>query len=132
MNQHPTQAILDAYESNLLRGADTLLVIFLYNSSEEMRLFRMHPEMLQADTTHGTNKEKKELFTLASLDGNNKAFNAGRAYIPNAQRWVFTVIFKECLPYFFGPIIIQRNRLMLTDGCSSEYLSFLANSGKIM
>ena len=81
MNQHPTQAILDAYESNLLRGADKLLVIFLYNSFEEMRLFRMHPEMLQADTTHGTNKEKKELFTLASLDGNNKVFNAGRSYL---------------------------------------------------
>ena len=26
-----------------------------------MRLIKMHPEMIQADTTHGTNKEKKEL-----------------------------------------------------------------------
>ena len=50
---------------NGLSGSQKLLVLFLYNSSEEMRLVRMHPEMLQADTTHGTNKEKKELFTLA-------------------------------------------------------------------
>ena len=89
----------------------------------------MHPEILQANTTHGTNKENKELFTLVSFDGNNYAFNAGRAYIPNAQRWVFTVLFKECLPKQFGPIITQRNRLRLTDGCSNEYLSFIVNSG---
>ena len=54
----------------------------------------MHPEMLQADTTHGTNKEKKELFTIAGKDGNNKAFNAARAYIPNAQMWLFSTLFK--------------------------------------
>ena len=113
-------------------GGNKLLVLFLYNTSEEMRLFRMHPEMLQANTTHGTNKEKKELFTLASCDGNNTSFNAGRAYVPNAQRWVFTIIFKECLPHFFGPVIMERNNLMLTDGCSSEYLSFLENSGEFV
>ena len=58
-NQSPTQAIIHAYESNLLLGAETLLVLFVCNSSQEMRLFRMYPEILQADTTHGTNKEKK-------------------------------------------------------------------------
>ena len=77
-------------------GVEKLLIIFLYNSSEEMCFIRIHPEMTQADTTHGTNKEKKELFTLVSLDGNNKAFNT----VPNAQRWVFTVLFKEGLHHF--------------------------------
>ena len=48
---------------------------------------------LKADTTHGTNNEKKELFTIASLDGNQKAFNVCRAYIPNAKSWVFTLMF---------------------------------------
>ena len=51
----PTQAIIDVYESNLLQDSENLLLLFLYNSSEEMNLFRMHPEMPQADTTHGTN-----------------------------------------------------------------------------
>ena len=32
---------------------------------------------------------------------------------------------------FFGPIIVERNRLILTDGYSSEYLFFLANSGNV-
>ena len=85
MSEPPTQAIIDSYELNLLFGSENLLDLFLFNSSEDICLFRMHPEMLQVDTAHGTNKEKKELFTLASSDGNNKAFNATKAYILNAQ-----------------------------------------------
>ena len=56
--------------SNLTDGGK-LLVLFLYNSYDEMRLTRMHPESLMIDTTHGTNKERKELFTVATKDGNN-------------------------------------------------------------
>ena len=52
-------AIADAYESNLILSCEELLVVSLYNSSEEMRLFRIHTEMIQADTIHGTNKEKR-------------------------------------------------------------------------
>ena len=62
----------------------------------------MHPEMLQADTTHGTNNENKELFTIASKDGNNKAFNACHAYIPNAQKWVFNTYLVHVYPSFSG------------------------------
>ena len=43
----------------------------------------MHLEMIQVDTTNGTNNSKEELFTLAVLDGNNNVFNGGRVFIPN-------------------------------------------------
>ena len=89
----------------------------------------MHPEFCAADTTFGTNNEKKELFTLAFLDGNKKAFNGGRAYLPNAQRWVFSMIFRDCLPHFWGKTICNNLRLLLTDGCSNEYLPFIKNCG---
>ena len=81
------------------------------------------------NNTHGINKDKKELFTITLVNGNNIGFNAARAYIPNAQRWVLITIFKEYLP-LFGPIITQQNRLKLTDGCSRKYLSFISNSGR--
>ena len=87
-------------------------------------------EEIQADTTHGTNNTKKERFILALLDGNNKAFNCGRVYIPNAQKWVFSTIFKTILPAFFGDAVLKRNRLMMTDGCASKYMSFIAQSGE--
>ena len=86
------------YDANNLQGSQRLLLFFLYASDEEMQLLRMHPEFCSCDTTFGTNNEKKELFTIAN--GNNNAFNSGRAYIPNAQTWVFNTIFKHCLPIF--------------------------------
>ena len=95
-----------------------------------MRLARMHPESWQADTTHGTNNEKKELFTIASLDGNNKAFNVCRAYIPNAQTWIFSLLFNECLPILLGRTIMARNRLVLTDGATNEYVPLILATGK--
>ena len=95
-----------------------------------MRLTRIHPESWQADTTHGTNNEKKELFTVPSLDGNNKGFNVCRAYIPNAQTWVFSLLFNECLSVFLGPTIMSRNRLVLTDGATNEYLPLILATGK--
>jgi len=42
----------------------------------------------------GTNNLKKELLTLAFLDSNNRAFNGGRAFIPNGQQWVYHLIFR--------------------------------------
>ena len=43
-----------------------------------MRLFRMYPEVFQADSTHGTNREMEEPFDLASVGDNNIDFNAAR------------------------------------------------------
>lgn len=89
----------------------------------------MHPELCVADTTFGTNNKKKELFTLAFKDGNNNVFNGARAYIPNAQKWVFSMMFKECLPNFWGSTISDRISLVMTDGCQEEYISFIQNVG---
>ena len=91
---------MEHYIASNLSNGGKLLVLFLYNNYDEMRLTRMHPESLMVDTTHGTNKERKELFTIASKDGNNRAFNACRAFIPNQQQWVFHLLFSECIPLF--------------------------------
>ena len=129
LSKEESKKLLSEYTNNSLTGDGKLLVLFLFNNSREMRLARMHPESWQADTTHGTNSEKKELFTIASLDGNKKAFNVCRAYIPNAQTWVFSLLFNECLPVFFGKMIISRNRLIITDGATNEYVPLILATG---
>ena len=48
------------FSTNNIEKNGKLLVLFLFNTSDEMRLLRMHPEVLIADTTHGTNREKKD------------------------------------------------------------------------
>ena len=95
-----------------------------------MRLTRMHPECFMVDTTHGTNNERKELFTVAGKDGNNFAFNACRCFIPNQQQWVFNLLFSQCLPIFFGKTITSRINLLVTDGATTEYIPILKIIGK--
>jgi hypothetical protein len=115
----------ELYRSNLLKGEQKLLLIFLFASDEELRLVMMHPEFFAFDTTFQTNKQKKELFTIAGLDGNNRGFNGGRAFIPSSKQWVFLYLFRYCLPIFWGKDVIERLRLALTDGDPHEYSQFI-------
>ena len=77
------------YTFNNIEENGRLLVHFLYNTSDEMRLLRMYPEVLVTNTMHEINREETELFTIASKDDTNSAFNAYRAFILNSQQWVF-------------------------------------------
>ena len=125
-----TQNLLKAYEDNGMTNEGKMLVLFLFNNAQEMRLLRMHPDVWQMDTTHGTNSEKKELFTIAATDGNKKAFTVCRAYIPNAQAWVFATLFNDCLPIFLGNQILSRNKLIMTDGATNEYVPLILSTGE--
>ena len=115
--------------SNVIGNDGKLLVLFVYNTADEMYLLQMYPEVIFTDTTHGTNKEKKEICTIAAKGGTNTVFNACRAFIPNSQQWVFQLLFQQCLPYFFGNTILNRVRLLITDGAVTEYVPFIMNTG---
>jgi len=113
------------YEENKLKGGKRMLLIFCFASDEELRSMMMHPEFISCDTTFGTTKKKQELFTIASLDGNNKGFNGARAFIPSACQWVFYYCFRVVVPVLWGPVICRRVRLCLTDGATQEIIAFL-------
>ena len=106
-----------------------MLLIFIFSSDEETGLVRMYPEVYCCDTTFGTNNEKKDLFTVAFLDGNKKLLNGARAYIPNEQRWMFHTLFKYCLPFFWGPSVRERMNLIMIDSCSKEFMSVIESTG---
>ena len=42
---------------------------------------------------------------------------------------MFNLLFKELLPLFWNQTICQRIQLVITDGCTSEYVSFIQNCG---
>jgi hypothetical protein len=129
LEDNMTDWSLELYQDCKLSGAQQLLLIFFFAHEEELRLLSMHPESLCCDTTFGTENTKKELFDVAGLDGNNKGFNAGRAYIPNAQQWVFSYIFKYCLPKFWGVTVCNRVSLFVTDGDAQEINGVVTNIG---
>ena len=61
----------------------------------------MHPECFMVDTTHGTNKERKELFTVAEkMTIILRSMQGGGGNIPDQQQWVFNSLFSQRLPIF--------------------------------
>ncbi|KAG7369893.1 MULE transposase domain containing protein [Nitzschia inconspicua] len=129
-DENEYQRFRQLHHQNKLSSSQKMLLIFLFATVEEMRLLQMHPESISCDVTFGTENTKKQLFTLATRDGNNKAFNCGRAYIPNGQAWVFWHCFRHCLKVFWGETITNRVSLMCTDGDVQEYQPFINNTGE--
>ena len=86
INVPPTYNRQSIWDDSKLGSEGILLLIFLYASKEELRLFHMNPETCTVDKTFGTNVNKKELFTVSGKDANNSALNGARIYIPNTQR----------------------------------------------
>jgi len=83
------------YKASRVENNGKMVVLFLFATPAELRMLRMSPGVFCADTTFGTNRQKKGLFTLAPLDANNKAYNCGEASIPPEQGWVSTLMSME-------------------------------------
>lgn len=55
-----------------LSPSKKLLVLFMWVHDEELRLFKMHPEVLSWDVTKSTNREKRDLLMATGKDGNGR------------------------------------------------------------
>ena len=53
---------------------------------------------------------------ICKKNRNNNVFNCVRAYIPNAQKCAFNMMFKECLSKFWWPKISHKISLVMTYG----------------
>ncbi|KAG7363942.1 hypothetical protein IV203_037144 [Nitzschia inconspicua] len=111
-------------DSNLCPFRLSIFMISEASSTDGGRWFLSTPKL---DCRQEINNSQSNAHIL---DGNNKAFNCGRAYIPSGQAWVFSYIFKHVLPEFWGEPITSRLSLMSTDGCAQEYQAFIRNTGK--
>ena len=114
-----------------LAKSKKLLLLFMWITDEELRLLKMHPECISWDVTHQTNKQKRDLFVGVAKDGNNQGFHVCHAFLPSQKRWVFSIIFRFCIPSLWGLDIVKRNRLSLTDGDTDEYVPFIAAAQKV-
>jgi len=55
-----------------LSRSKKLLVLFMWVHDAELRLFKMHPEVLSWDVTKSTNREKRDLLMATGKDGNGR------------------------------------------------------------
>jgi MULE transposase domain/SWIM zinc finger len=75
---------------------------------------------MHLDGTKCTNNERRVLFTVSGRDSMGKQFVFLRAFIPNETAWMFKWLFGNVMPTLLGEDLLQRVRMVLTDGDSQE------------
>ena len=110
-------------EMNFNNGTDILLALSI--ATDEMaRHVHMFPEVFYMDVTHGTNRQKRELFLMVVKDASGEAFPGNATVVPCGKRWVFQKIYQSFFIHLYGVDTISRNRLALTDDDLSAHGPF--------
>lgn len=121
----PEEYITRIRHSMSIPNANQVLLAAVWCTDQQRRFVTLFPEVMAADVTEQTNKEKRPLLLLGGLTSDNESFIFCQAFLPSMQQWVFHWFFNQAVPALFSPDILRRNKLMLTDGDSKEYGAFM-------
>jgi MULE transposase domain len=102
-----------------------ILIAVAWITNEEKRLFELFPEVLKADVTSQTNKEKRPLFLVVGKDSHGKTFTVLRCFMPSEQKWIFQWLWETAIPILVRKSVLRRNVMLLTDGDFNEYEPFV-------
>jgi hypothetical protein len=71
-----------------------------------------------------TNQQKKELFVMVACSESGDTLPGNLTIIASAQKWVFHAIYQHAFPHLYSSEVCSRNRLVLTDGDTSQFKPF--------
>ena len=94
---------------------NNVLVSFAWCHDEELRSIQMFPEFLGADVTFGVNRQRRELFLVAGIDGRNKVFTAFRCFIPSKQQQAYNWVIQQAMPHLLSNETLKFTGCISTD-----------------
>jgi hypothetical protein len=97
-----------------------LLLAIAWVTSEGVSNFAKFPETLGADTTFGTNEERRPFIQVVGKDSLGHSFPAFQGFLPHEKRFIFDWLFQEAIPNLLGRENCAKTRLILTDGDQTE------------
>jgi hypothetical protein len=103
-----------------LSDEEPLLLGVIWVTADERSLFEKFPNVIKIDTTFGTNEQGLPLVTITGKTANNEVFVIARGNLPNERAFVFKWIFDEALPALFPSQVLNRVKLIISDGDSQE------------
>jgi len=98
-----------------LDDSNEILVAFAWSHNEEARLFSMFPEFIAADLTFGINRQRRPLFVMTGVDGDNKAFTGLRCFMPSKSKEAYQWVLHDALPFLVGQSTADRICCISTD-----------------
>ena len=98
-----------------LNDSNDVLVALAWAHDEEIRMATMFPEFFAADMTFGVNKQQRDIFLFAGVDGNMKTFSAFRIFMPSKQRVAYDWAINHAAVHLLGSRTLLHNRCISTD-----------------
>ena len=83
-------------------------------------MLNLFPSVIKIDDTSHTNSEKRPFMTFTAMTSSGKAFTWLRAFLPNKTAACFRWVFRCVMPLLIGNKILQKIKLVITDGDSQE------------
>jgi hypothetical protein len=124
-NPELIEAEVETLRKSLRLNDEAELLMMISIATDEMiRLVTMHPEVWFMDVTHGTNRQRRDLFMLAIRTPTGETFPGNITIIPSQKRWIFHCIYRYAFIHLYGTDTCSRNRLVLCDEDESEYGPF--------
>lgn len=102
-------------DSLALSETNQILVAFAWAHDEEIKSTMMYPEFLAADITFGVNRQRRDLFLVAGINGNNRVFTSFRCFIPSKQENAYTWICNQAMPHLLSTDVLKFNQCISTD-----------------
>jgi hypothetical protein len=98
-----------------------LLLAVAWATADGISNFAKYPETLGADTTFGTNEERRPLIQLVGKDSLGRTYTACQGFLPHHEkRFIFDWLFQEAIPTLLGRENCGKTRVILTDGDQTE------------
>ena len=112
-NEHIDAEVETLRKTLRLNDESELLMMISIVTDEMIRLVTMHPEVWFMDVTHGTNRQRRDLFMLVIRTPTGETFSGNITIIPSQKRWIFHCIYRYAFIHLYGTDTCSRNRLVL-------------------
>ena len=91
-----------------------------WSLKDEIRLFKLFPEVVHLDCTCATNMSKNHLLTFTARTSTLKQFIFLRVWIYNQRRATFRWVFQSVLPNLLPESFLNRINLFMVDGDAQQ------------
>ena len=104
-----------------VKRSEKLLMGLAWIIPRERHYLNLFPEVIFVDVIVDVNKDKRPLLTATGKDANGQMFTFLRAFLPNEKQWAFRWIFSHVFPKSFNSSILDRVKVIVSDGCVQEF-----------
>ena len=113
--------IIQGCQANNLLPNHKYMMAFCWMLPDELSLLEAFSHVIFIDVTEKTNNEKRPLLTAGFKDSNGNTVIFYRCFMPNQQAWMFRWVFCVSWPRLIPKHILDRIKLIQSDGNVTEY-----------